>query len=898
MRNPLIRRIPRELKGDFHKYIVIIIFMVLMIGVISGMYVGHDSMLAAVNEGREKLNLEDGSFELSKRASQSFIEDISTGKRADVRKYFIDKGIKEADKEATKALEEELNKQVTQAIEENVREMCNVYGITDEEMIKQQIDSAMEESYEEALSEAKESKEYKKAAEDAYKKAHEEVEKKVDEEWDKISDRYELEEEYNPSPVTIYENFYRDAPEDNDGDGDDDDDATVRLFKSDSLINRAAFIKGREPETDSEIAIDRMHADNVGVELGDSIIVEGKKFEVVGLLSYVDYLTLHESNTDFMFDAFGFDVAMVTPDAFNKLKSRVHFNYAYKYEDRPEDKIQKADYAESFLKALITQTLVYDIEIENYLPEYLRQASNFAPSDIDGDSAATSILCYILIAVIAFIFAIIIGNTIDKEAEVIGTLRASGYSKKELIVHYMTMPIIVTLIGAVIGNVLGYTAFRNVAVNLYYNSYSLPPCHLVWSNTALIKTTIIPLLLMFFINLIVIVRRMQLSPLRFLRHDLTKTRRTKARRLPRWSFIRRFRLRILFQNMPNYLVLIVGVVFIELMLCFAFGLPDSLSHYADEAPDMIFAEYQYMLMDYRDEDDNIIETKEPSAEVFSAKTLLFPRGANALFEGRGSGGDEKVTVYGISENSAYIKLESNLTPGQGYISSAFSEKFGLKKGDRITLSEEYENKSYEFTVSGIVDYDGGIALFMDKKSFDTVFDKEKEEFTGFFSHNEITDIDEQSIATVITAEDITKVTVQLNHSMGGFMNVFKYALVVLAAALIYLLAKIIIERNEHSISMVKILGFKNTEIGSLYIIPTTIMVTLFSIIGFAAGYYLMIGIFHVFMLQMDGYFVYYMKPASMILSVIYLLIGYGLVSIVDYIRIKRIPMDVALKNVD
>ena len=201
-------------------------------------------------------------------------------------------------------------------------------------------------------------------------------------------------------------------------------------------------------------------------------------------------------------------------------------------------------------------------------------------------------------------------------------------------------------------------------------------------------------------------------------------------------------------------------------------------------------------------------------------------------------------------------------------------------------------------MSGIVDYDGGIALFMDKKSFNTAFDMEEKEFTGFFSHNEITDIDEQSIATVITAEDITKVTVQLNHSMGGFMNVFKYALVVLAVALIYLLAKIIIERNEHSISMVKILGFKNSEIGSLYIIPTAIMVTLFSIIGFVVGFYLMIWIFHVFMLQMDGYFVYYMKPASMILSVLYLLVGYGLVSIVDYIRIKKIPMDVALKNVD
>jgi putative ABC transport system permease protein len=28
--------------------------------------------------------------------------------------------------------------------------------------------------------------------------------------------------------------------------------------------------------------------------------------------------------------------------------------------------------------------------------------------------------------------------------------------------------------------------------------------------------------------------------------------------------------------MPNYAVLIFGVIFIELMLCFAFGLPDSL----------------------------------------------------------------------------------------------------------------------------------------------------------------------------------------------------------------------------------------------------------------------------------------------------------------------------------
>ncbi len=897
MRNPLIKRIPRELKSDWHKYLVIIVFMVIMIGVISGMYVGHDSMLKAVYDGRKELNLEDGSFELSKRTTPQLLEDISTGEIADVRTYYIDKGYKEADKKVAEAIEEKLIEQVSDAIEEEVRNQCAAYGLTDEKMIQEQIDKTIEESFDTALEEAKKSQEYKTACEETIRDAHEEVVKKVDEEWDEVSDRYNLDDsDFFPVPVKIYEHFYRDVPEDFNNDGEED--ACLRVFKSDSEVDMASFNEGRAPENDHEIAIDRMHADNVGTKIGDTITLGGKEFEVVGLLSYVNYLTLHESNTDLMFDAFGFDVGMVTPEGFTKLTSRIHYSYAFKYVTEPKSKIEQADFSENFLKALITRTLVGENEIEDYLPEYLRQASNFAVSDIEGDSAGTSILCYILIGVIAFIFAIIISNTIDKEASVIGTLRASGYSRSEMVVHYMSMPVIVTLLGAIIGNVLGYTLFKNMAVYLYYNSYSLPTCHAVWSNTALIKTTVIPLLLMFFINLFVIVKKLQLSPLRFLRHDLTRSRRAKARRLPRWSFIRRFRLRILFQNMPNYLILIFGVILIELMLCFAFGLPDSLTHYAKEAPDMMFAEYQYMLMDYKDEDGNVIETSEKSAERFGMTTLLYPKEKSTFREGMGSGGDESVNVYGIAKDSSYITLRSENNEKGVYISSAFASKFGLSEGHKITLNAEYENKTYTFDVIGKIDYDGGIAVFMDIGSFNSTFEKEADEFSGYFSRNEITDIDEQNIATVITSEDITKVTKQLMHSMGGFMDIFKYALIVLAASLIYLLAKIIIERNENSISMVKILGFKNSEIGALYIVPTAIVVVLFSIVSFVVGYYLMIWIFHAFMLQMDGYFAFYMSPVSMVMSVIYLLIGYAFVSLIDFCRIKRIPLDVALKNIE
>ena len=896
MRNPLIKRIPKELKSEWHKYIVIIVFMVFMIGLISGMYVGHDGMLLAIENGKEELNLEDGSFELKKRASKALIEDISTGERADVREYFIDKGMKEADREVEKAVNEELDKQVRQAIEEGVRAQCKAFGITDEGMIKEQTDKAITDSYDEAIKEAKESDEFKEAEEEAYKEAHDEVIKEVDEKWDEIEDRYDLDDDnFSPVTATIYENFFRNESEDVNDDGEKD--ATVRIYKSDSEIDKASFNEGRAPEKDDEIAIDRMHADNVGIEVGDKIHVGGKEFTVTGLLSYVNYLTLHESNNDLMFDAFGFDVAMVTPGAFDKFKSRIHYSYAYKYDIKPEEKTLLSDTADNFLKALITQTLVHDNEIEDYLPEYLRQASNFAPSDIEGDTTSTCILCYILIGVIAFIFAITISNTIDKEASVIGTLRASGYSKSELTIHYMSMPVIVTLVGALIGNILGYTSFRDVAVDLYYQSYSLPVCSTVWSNEALIKTTVIPLVLMFFINLFVIINKLRLSPLKFLRHDLSRKKKSKAMRLPSWSFLKRFRLRVLFQNVPNYIILIFGVVFIEIMMCFGFGLPDSLSNYSANAADMMFAPYQYILISNEDDDGKIIKTKEETAERFSTTSLMYPKNIDSsLRVGMGSGGDEKVTVYGIEDGSSYVDIDKD-SDGV-YISSAFKSKFDISDGALITLNEEYEDKSYEFTVKGTVDYDGGIAVFMSKDMFDEVFDKEEGDFSGYLSRNEITDIEEKYIAVTITEEDIKKVTAQLDHSIGGIVRTFKYILVILAAALIYLLAKIIIEKNEQAISMSKILGFKNSEIGSIYLIPTAIVVILFSIISFFIGYYIMLWIFKVFVMQMDGYFAFYMSYPSMILSIVYLLIGYAFVSILDYIRIKRIPMDVALKNVE
>ena len=67
MKSPLRKRLPRELKGEFGKYLVVFILMVATIGLVSGFLVADGSMIHAYNEGFEKYNIEDGNFRLGER---------------------------------------------------------------------------------------------------------------------------------------------------------------------------------------------------------------------------------------------------------------------------------------------------------------------------------------------------------------------------------------------------------------------------------------------------------------------------------------------------------------------------------------------------------------------------------------------------------------------------------------------------------------------------------------------------------------------------------------------------------------------------------------------------------------------------------------------------------------
>ena len=680
-----------------------------------------------------------------------------------------------------------------------------------------------------------------------------------------------------------------------------DNGNTLRIFKDRTDMDKVCLMEGQMPSAADEIAIDRMHADNNDINIGDILTSEGRTWKVTGLVALSDYSALFSSNNDTMFDAIKFGVAIVTDEEFDSFDNdTITWHYAWQYDTRPATDAEKKAAADEFLAGLNDRA-----EITDYIPEYLNQAIIYAGTDLTGDRVFMVVFLYIIIVIIAFVFAVTTNNTILKEANVIGTLRAMGYKKSELVGHYMMLPVAVTLAAALLGNIFGYTLMKDVNASLYYGSYSLTTYTTRWNMNAFIDTTVIPIIIMLVINVVILVSRLSLSPLKFLRRDLSRSKKKRAVYLnERSPIFRRFRLRVIFQNIPNYLILFVGILFANFLLIFGLMLPSILQRYQDTISETMLAKYQYILQLPANVSstegglDSMIslllfkteaETENEDAEKFSVYQL------KTLPEGNYSG--EDVLIYGIQNDSRYIDL--SLKEGDVYVTSAYSEKLGINPGDTITLKEPYEDKTYELAVTGIYDYEGALSVFMPMEDLNEFFNLGKGTFAGYFSESEITDISEKYIGQIIDYDSLTKVSRQLAVSMGNNMNIVLGFAVVMYLILMYLLSKTIIEKNAQSISMTKILGMRNGEISRLYMRPTAIVTILFLVGTLPLEVEGLYAIYNMYILtQMSGWIPFYLSPMVFVKIAVIGIASYMVVAIIEYKKIKKIPMDVALKNVE
>ena len=93
MKSPLRKRIPRELKGEFGKYLVVFLLMVLTIGFVSGFLVADGSMLKAYDESFDKYNIENGNFRTAEKVYRSQWKDIEAAGVKLYENYYIEEAL-------------------------------------------------------------------------------------------------------------------------------------------------------------------------------------------------------------------------------------------------------------------------------------------------------------------------------------------------------------------------------------------------------------------------------------------------------------------------------------------------------------------------------------------------------------------------------------------------------------------------------------------------------------------------------------------------------------------------------------------------------------------------------------------------------------------------------------
>ena len=794
MRNPLYRRIPRELKTDAGKYVVLFFFLIIMIGFTCGYMVGNGSMSASITANLDESNVENGHFILSAEAGGSALDTLSELNDVDLAK--------------------------------------NPSAMTSSNMLDTLFGTMIGDADGDVIAR---------------------IEEKAD--------------------VKIEAEFYKDKTVTAGTHKGDD----IRVYRNRKSVNLVECMKGRMPKKVSEITLDRLYAANNDISIGDTITIENKKYTVCGLTSFSDYSCLYKNNTDMMFDANHFSVSIVTDAEWNNLSTAgIKYCYAWRNNDQTLTDKEQQDKSEEIIKLLSSEGTLSDIVAR---PD--SNAINFAKDDISGDRTIMQWFLYIVIVIIAFIFGITTRSTIENEAKTIGTLMASGYSRRELLRHYLLLPTAITVAAGIVGNILGYTYLKTLIVNIYYHSYSLGSYTTKWNITAFLQTTVVPVLIILVVNCVVIGGALRCEPLQFLRGDLHPQKKSwGAIRLPNWTFKGRFRMRVIVQNKSAYATLFVGIFMASILMMFGFGMKPMIDSFKDDIVNSQFAKYQYLLKtQYYVEDE--------AAEKYAYTSLENENG-------------EEIGVYGIRENSRYfsgdlVEADGNADEIPVLASSSYMDKYGLKEGDKIALTDKYEGVNYTFILKETFEYPSTLCISMPLDTYNEVFDNDSGYYIGYMCDHKLDELNDKFIASIITRKDLTLTADQLNSSMGNMMSILQGFTVAMYILILYLLAKISIDRNGKSISLIKILGYTDAEAGEIYSHATGIVSIVSLIICTVLSYYVFRVIFYAMMQSYTGW-ITYCVPAKVFAEIIIIgIVSYFVVSRILLRRIRKIPMTDALK---
>lgn len=661
-----------------------------------------------------------------------------------------------------------------------------------------------------------------------------------------------------------------------------------------NTISKVDTIEGEQFSIDKDgIWIDQGHAEENDYKVGDfiSLWIDGKEveLEIKGIILSPNYIGYTGPNNSVIYDSKLYGYAYTSSKNI-ELKEIITTNQLLlKVSDNVDMEVLKENVEEvlgmNFTNLTSRNNYMY---ISNYLQriQMLRSMS-------------------ILFSSIAFLLVILTVSTtmqrlVKNQQSIIGTLKALGFRNRSIITHYSFFGFLVTLLGGVIGAIIGPLVLTPFYLNLQKNQFSM----VNWEGKGSIMTILLIILLVVlgtFSALLSSRSTIKNSPSEILRPSLSgASKKTFLEIFTRFwenlSFEWKWVLRDIFKNKTKTLIAIIGIIGSLALLMTSLNDQYSLQKNNE---DLYGKQYSYITkvtVNYGISEEikqELLSIVSNDGQWISENSATVKTSNNSEI-GTISVIDSGLFLHIADKDGEIITLENN----ELVISKQFAERLDIKKGDTIQFRPIGQTHFITGNVSEIAYVSSPQGIFVSKK----YWEEQDLEFTATslltgkkINIDEISDYPYVKSVTTID-EQLSDANLVLKN-ISGVIMVMSIVAVLLSWTLLYNLGALNFTERFREYATMKVLGFRQKEIRSIIIRENMLYFVIGWILSLPAG----VGFLNIFtaMSSTDSSDVFpYVSIMRVILATTIIFICISVISLIISSKVKKIDMIEALKSVE
>ncbi len=576
-----------------------------------------------------------------------------------------------------------------------------------------------------------------------------------------------------------------------------ENDTTIRIFLANEKIDLYEVTGGSDLAGDYDILISEGYAKNMGVSIGDALVIQGVTYTVSGYFQRPDYLYMLEDTDDSYKNISTFLLAYVSEDAFASLGTPT-VTYLVRYEEDNDITFRKAVNARYYL--------------QNYLSADDNMRILMVPQQADMFIMAAYLTLVLMPLIAVMLVCILLSRKIKEEQRLIGTLASFGYTKNQISAHYAVFAALPGLFGGLLSFALG-ELFAQPYGELTLADYE--PLHIAFSLPvplgllgALLPT------LMYLLAGIFTTRRLLKASVVDLLNKTDGRRDKKARGILRksnLSFGKKYALRSLFGNPARAFAVTVGVFLGSVIILMGLAILDSVAYISETGLEELGSfEYEYIL--------NTLCTEAPQ------------EGSALLVSSYEATSGKRVTFMGLAADNTYINLSTTdgeaITDLDGwYLSNAAAAALSVEAGDTVTFLSPLTFEEVSITITAIVDYKITTCLFTSMENMAELLGVESGTYNAIMSDVPLS-LNEDMVRQVVRKSALLEQCDTILQEMAPFYYVFIFLGIFVCLTSIYAVVHMMVKENATGISMLKILGYEDRQINKIILRANHILLPL------------------------------------------------------------------------